>query len=311
MERIFLTCNQLAVDFMRLVNRCPFFYDIPVFILNLERCSWDFLIASDVLLADGYLGDIVLHGNFGYLSGFVYGKLHIFRICISIRSILFVERIFLTCNQLTVDFVRLVGRCPFFYNITVFILNLEGCSRDFLVASDVLLADGYLGRIIFHENRTIDIFTVYSYLACCIHDKFNGFCNCVTIWSGFFCQGISTSIQLNGLWCLFRYPFCNGLTVCIGNLQACTFEFFRAIDRTLADGDFTLDRIVHHNFCQSTILVYGECHCFCNLIAIRSGDFYQFVSAASNQLAIDDMCFCAGCPSIDFGFNRFTLFVFG
>ena len=98
MEGVFLTCGQLAVDFMRLVSRCPFFYNITVFILNLERCSRDFVVASDVLLADGYLSDIVLHGNFGYLAGFVYGKLHIFGICITIRSILFVERIFLTCN---------------------------------------------------------------------------------------------------------------------------------------------------------------------------------------------------------------------
>ena len=98
MERIFLTCNQLAVDFMRFVRRCPFFYNITVFILNLERCSRDFVVTSDVLLADGYLSDIVLHGNFGYLVGLVYGKLHIFGICISIRSMLFMERIFLTCN---------------------------------------------------------------------------------------------------------------------------------------------------------------------------------------------------------------------
>ena len=318
MERIFLTCNQLAIDFVRLVGRCPFFYNITVFILNLEGCSWDFVVASDVLLANGYLSHIVLHGNFGYLAGFVYGKLHIFRICISIRSILFVERIFLTCNQLAVDFVRLVGRCPFVYNITVFILNLERCSRNFVVASDVLLANGYLGRIIFHENRTIDIFAVYGYLACCIHDKFNGFCNCVTIRSGFFCQGIRTSIQLNGLWCLFRYPFCNGLAVCIGNLQACTFEFFRAIDCTLADDNITQRCIIHGYltiyifaiYQNLTGLVNGKGNGFCNLIAIRSGDFHQFVSAASNQCTFYHVCFCARCPSIHFQCN-FALIVLG
>ena len=303
---------------MRLIGRCPFVYNITVFILNLEGCSWDFVVASDVLLANGYLSHIVLHGNFGYLSGFVYGKLHIFRICISIRSILFMERIFLACNQLAVDFVRLVGRCPFFYNITVFILNLEGCSRDFIVASDVLLADGYLGRIIFHENRTIDIFAVYGYLACCIHNKFNGFCNRVTIWSGFFCQGICASIQLNGLWCLFRYPFCNGLAVCIGNLQACTFEFFRAIDCTLADDNITQRCIIHGYLTIYIFAIYqnlaglvnGKGNGFCNLIAIRSGDFHQFVSAASNQCTFYHVCFCARCPSIHFQCN-FALIVLG
>ena len=317
MERIFLACNQLAVDFVRLVRRCPFVYNITVFILNLERCPRDFIVASDVLLADGYLGHIVVHGNFRYLAGLIYGKLHIFRICISIRSILFMERIFLACNQLAVDFVRLVRRCPFVYNITVFILNLERCSWDFVVASDVLLADGYLGRIIFHENCTIDIFAVYGYLACCIHNKFNGFCNRVTIRSGFFCQGICASIQLNGLWCAARYPFCNGLAVCIGNLQACTFEFFRAIDCTLADDNITQRCISHGHltiyifaiYQNLTGLVNGKGNGFCNLITIRSGDFYQFVSAASNQCTFYYVCFCAGCPSIYFGFSRFALIV--
>ena len=303
---------------MRLVGRCPFVYNITVFILNLEGCSWDFVVASDVLLANGYLSHIVLHGNFGYLSGFVYGKLHIFRICISIRSMLFMERIFLACNQLAVDFVRLVGRCPFVYNITVFILNLEGCSRDFVIASDVLLADGYLSRIIFHENRTIDIFAVYGYLACCIHNKFNGFCNRVTIWSGFFCQGICASIQLNGLWCAVGYPFCNGLAVCIGNLQACTFEFFRAIDCTLADDNITQRCIIHGYLTIYIFAIYqnlaglvnGKGNGFCNLIAIRSGDFHQFVSAASNQCTFYHVCFCARCPSIHFQCN-FALIVLG
>ena len=228
------------------------------------------------------------------------------------------ERIFLTCNQLTVDFVRLVGRCPFVYNITVFILNLEGCSWDFVVASDVLLADGYLGRIIFHENRTIDIFAVYGYLACCIHNKFNGFCNRVTIWSGFFCQGIRTSIQLNGLWCAVGYPFCNGLAVCIGNLQACTFEFFRAIDCTLADDNITQRCIIHGYLTIYIFAIYqnlaglvnGKGNGFCNLIAIRSGDFHQFVSAASNQCTFYHVCFCARCPSIHFQCN-FALIVLG
>ena len=214
--------------------------------------------------------------------------------------------------------MRLIGRCPFVYNITVFILNLEGCSWDFVVTSDVLLADGYLGRIIFHENRTIDIFAVYGYLACCIHNKFNGFCNRVTIWSGFFCQGICASIQLNGLWCAVGYPFCNGLAVCIGNLQACTFEFFRAIDCTLADDNITQRCIIHGYLTIYIFAIYqnlaglvnGKGNGFCNLIAIRSGDFHQFVSAASNQCTFYHVCFCARCPSIHFQCN-FALIVLG
>ena len=225
------------------------------------------------------------------------------------------EGVSLASNQLFVDFVRLVGGSPFFDDLTGFILDLKLCSRNFLVSCNFLLADGYLGGIIFHHDNAASIYifavlVLYCNLAVLVNGKGHGFCQYIAVRSGFFCQSVSASIELNQFRCLLWYPFCNGLTSCIGNLEFCTFEFFCAVDRLLADGDFALDCVMHGYLCQSTVLVYGECHCFCNLIAVRSGDFYQLVSAASGQLAVNHVSFCAGCPSIDFGFYRFALFVF-
>ena len=182
--------GQLAVNHVSFCAGCPSidfgFYRFALFVfgyfVQFQFCTSQFIRTSQCLFADGYLCDIVLHGNFGYLVGLVYGKLHIFGICITIRSIFFMERIFLTCNQLAVDFMRFVRRCPFFYNITVFILNLERCSWDFLIASDVLLADGYLSHIVLHGN--------FGYLVGLVYGKLHIFGICITIRSIFFMERI-------------------------------------------------------------------------------------------------------------------------
>ena len=207
--------NQLAIDDMCFCAGCPsidfgfnrFTLFVFGYFVQFQFCTSQFIRTSHCLFADGYLCDIVLHGNFGYLSGFVYGKLHIFRICITIRSIFFMERIFLTCNQLANDFMRLVSRCPFFYDFIFFVLDLERCSWDFLVASDVLLADGYLGGIIFHHDNAASIyifaiFVLYCHLASFINCKGHSFCQYIAVRSGFFCQCVCASIELNLLRCL-------------------------------------------------------------------------------------------------------------
>ena len=116
------------------------------------------------------------------------------------------EGVSLASNQLFVDFVRLVGGSPFFDDLTGFILDLKLCSRNFLVASNVLLADGYLGGIIFHHDNAASIyifavFVLYCNLAVLVNGKGHGFCQYIAVRSGFFCQGVSASIQLNQLRC--------------------------------------------------------------------------------------------------------------
>ena len=116
------------------------------------------------------------------------------------------ERVSLASNQLFVDFVWLVGGSPFFDDLTGFILDLKLCSRNFLVTSNVLLADGYLGGVILHDNDAASIhifavFVLYCNLAVLVNGKGHGFCQYIAVRSGFFCQSVSASIQLNQLRC--------------------------------------------------------------------------------------------------------------
>ena len=305
------TSGQNAFQIMRLIGGCPAFNQLTICIIQGELCTWQFFASCQILLADGYLCDVVLHGYSLQLAVCTNGKGNIFCICITIRSACFMQRIGFACGQFCFDVVCICARYPFFYHIAILIQNLKRCTWDFLRASQILLADGNLCGIILHCNHAACIVAIYGNLACFVYGKGNGFCNSITVRSGFFCQGVSASIQLNQLRCAARYPFCNGLACCIGNLEACTFQFVRAVDCLLADGNFAFRSITHRYFCQSTIFVHGKCHCFCNLIALWSGHFYQFILAASNQLAIDDMCFLTGCPSIDFSFSGFAQCVFG
>ena len=117
------------------------------------------------------------------------------------------EGVSLASNQLFVDFVRLVGGSPFFDDLTGFILDLKLCSRNFLVASNVLLADGYLGGIIFHHDNAASIYifavlVLYCNLAVLVNGKGHGFCQYIAVRSGFFCQSVSASIELNQFRCL-------------------------------------------------------------------------------------------------------------
>ena len=305
------TSGQNAFQIMRLIGGCPAFNQLTICIIQGELCTWQFFASGQILLADGYLCGVVLHGYSLQLAVCTNGKGNIFCICITIRSTNFMQRIGFACGQFCFDVVCICARYPFFYHIAILIQNLERCTWDFLRASQILLADGNLCGIILHRNHAANIITIYGNLAGFVYSKGNGFCNGITVRSSFFCQGVSASIQLNQLRCAARYPFCNGLASCIGNLEACTFQFVRAIDCLLADGNFAFRSITHRHFCQTAVLIYRECHCFCNLIALWSGHFYQFILAASNQLAIDDMCFLTGCPSIDFSFRGFAQCVFG
>ena len=309
-------CVQNTLQNISVLRGNPLCNLFAVFIQNLEGCPFNFCRSGDILLADGNFCCRILHDNRCDFALFIHSEFDIFGISIAIRCTFFVERVSLAGNQLFVDFVRLVGGSPFFDDLTGFILDLKLCSRNFLVASNVLFADGYLSGVILHDNDAASIhifavFVLYCHLAVLVNGKGHGFCQYIAVRSGFFCQSVSASIQLNQLRCLTGYPRCNGLASCISNLEFCTFQFIRAVDGLLADGDFALGCVTHYNFCQTAVLVYGECYCFCNLIALWSGHFYQLILAASNQLAIDDMCFCAGCPSIHFGFYCFALFVFG
>ena len=196
------TSGQNAFQIMRLIGGCPAFNQLTICIIQGELCTWQFFASCQILLADGYLCGVVLHGYSLQLAVCTNGKGNIFCICITIRSTNFMQRIGFACGQFCFDVVCICARYPFFYHIAILIQNLKRCTWDFLRASQILLADSNLCGIILHCNHAANIITIYGNLAGFVYSKGNGFCNGITVRSGFFCQGVSASIQLNQLRCL-------------------------------------------------------------------------------------------------------------
>ena len=268
MEGVFLTCSQLAVDFMRLVCRCPFFYDIPVFILNLEGCSWDFVVASDVLLADGYLGHIVLHDNdtiFIHIccihcdrSIFSNSKGNAVCIYIAIRSSGFFQCISFTNGKLIAgNGVVCSIRSPAVYKFALCILNGECSTLNSSFTCDVLLCNDNI---------------LYRYSRCdcrcsgCLCFRRSRFCGC----SGFFC-------------CNFCFRSCSGCFCC-----NCCF----------ASGNFCCGGFLSCSaFCCSGFL---SCSAFCCSSFLGCCDFCcsSFLGCCdfccSSFLGCCDFC-CSGC----------------
>ena len=206
MQGIGCICVQNTLQNISILRGNPLCNLFAVFIQNLEGCPFYFCRSGDILLADGNFCCRILHDNGCDFALFIHSEFDIFGISIAIRCTFFVERVSLAGNQLFVDFVRLVGGSPFFDDLTGFILDLKLCSRNFLVASNVLLADGYLGGIIFHHDNAASIhifavFVLYCNLAVLVNGKGHGFCQYIAVRSGFFCQSVSASIQLNQLRC--------------------------------------------------------------------------------------------------------------
>ena len=196
------TSGQNAFQIMRLIGGYPAFNQLTICIIQGELCTWQFFASGQILLADGYLCGIILHSYRLQLAVCTNGKDNIFCICITIRCTNFMQRIGFACGQFCFDVVCICTRYPFFYHAAILIQNLERCTWDFLRTSQILLADGNLCGIILHRNHTASIVAIYSNLACFVYGKGNGFCNGITVRSGFFCQSVSASIQMNQFRCL-------------------------------------------------------------------------------------------------------------
>ena len=239
MEGVFLTCGQLAVDFMRLVRRCPFFYDIPVFILNLERCSWDFVVAGDVLLADGYLGYIVLHDNdtiFIHIccihcdrSIFSNSKGNAVCIYIAIRSSGFFQCISFTNGKLIAgNGVVCSIRSPAVYEFVLCILNGEFRTLNSSFTCDVLLCNDNIlycysrcdcrcsGCLCFRRSR----FCGCGGFLCCSCFCCSSFLSCSAFGcGGFCCSGFFSCCDF----CCSGFLGCGFFSCCSGCFCGCFF----------------------------------------------------------------------------------------
>ena len=201
-QSVSCTSGQNAFQIMRLIGGYPAFNQLTICIIQGELCTWQFFASGQILLADGYLCGVILHSYRLQLAVCTNGKDNIFCICITIRCTNFMQRIGFACGQFCFDVVCICTRYPFFYHAAILIQNLERCTWDFLRTSQILLADGNLCGIILHRNHAASIVAIYSNLACFVYGKGNGFCNSIAIRSGFFCQSVSASIQMNQFRCL-------------------------------------------------------------------------------------------------------------
>ena len=288
---------------------CGFAQCIFSYFIQFQFCPSQFIRTSQGLLADGYLGHIVLHDNltvdifavYGNLTALFYGEGDFFRIAIAIRCIGFLQNVSFPCGQLFLYGMRLIGGDPFLYNLAILVQNLEGCTRNFFAASYRLLADGYLGHIVLHDNLTVDILAVDGNLAGLVNGKGDVFCIRITIWCVFFVQGIGCiSVQntLQNISVLGGDPLCNLFAVFVQNREGCPFYFCRSGDILLADGNFCC-RILHDNSCNFALFIHSKFNIFGICIAIRCIFFVEGVSLASNQLFVDFVRLVGGSPFFD------------
>ena len=340
-ERIGLTCNQLSADVMRLVGGCPFFNDLTSFILYLEGCFRYFVLTGNISLVNGYLCDIIFHDDHAVfvLVCCVYcncavlfnRKGEIFSIRITIRSILFVERIGLTCNQLSADVMRLVGGCPFFNDLTSFILYLEGCFRYFVLTGNISLVNGYLCDIIFHDDHAVFVLVCCVYCNCAVLFNRKGeiFGICIAIRSSNFFQRISSAWQANNVLCsiagcpLNTIAHCCQICVCssnciplfcgqviIGQGQGCSCNFVFASDVPLVNLDcrtFVLDgqglsifglfnfAVCYFRYGCYNAILYNKGKGGNRCESVRSCDFFQFIRAIRQSRNGNISLECCGC----------------
>ena len=309
LQNVSFPCGQLFLYGMRLIGGDPFLYNLAILVQNLEGCTRNFFATGEILLADGYLCNVILHDNctvdilaiYGNRAILFYCKGNVFCISVAFRCIFFMQCVGFACNQFACKFVRLIAGSPCFYNLAILIQNLEGCTRNFFAAGYRLLADGYLGHIVLHDNLTIDILAVDSNLAGLVNGKGDVFCIRITIWCVFFVQGIGCiSVQntLQNISVLGGDPLCNLFAVFVQNREGCPFYFCRSGDILLADGNFCC-RILHDNSCNFALFIHSEFDIFGICIAIRCIFFVEGVSLASNQLFVDFVRLVGGSPFFD------------
>ncbi len=312
-------CNQTSVC----SNYCFPLFCGQVLIGQGQGCSCNFFLSSDVLLVDDYLCDIISHDNHAvfilvfcvYCDGTVLfnRKGEIFSIRITIRSVLFVERVSLIRSQLAADVMRCAIRCPFFDDIIVFILYLESCSQDFVLTSNIPLVNGYFQCLVLHDNDTVFIlvFCVYCDRAILFNRKGEIFSIRITSRSTIFmeCIGLaSNQLAADVTRCTIGCPFFDDIALFILYLESCSQDFISISNIPLVNGYFQC-LVIHDNdtvfilvccvYCDRAVLFNRKGDIFGICIASRSSSFFQRIGLASNQLAADVTRCTIGCPFFD------------
>ena len=147
--------NKFANDLVWLIGGCPLINHISILILDRDVCSRKLVSGCNVGLADVYMCRLIFHHNLINGTVSAYCKLNIYRVCKAVRCSDLSHGIGLAGNQFANDLMRLIGGCPLINHFTIFVLDRDVCSRKLLIRCDIRLADGDVGRLIFHDD-TVD-----------------------------------------------------------------------------------------------------------------------------------------------------------
>ena len=135
---IFLICDQLLLNFMRLIGRNPLIYHISILINDLQRTAWQLFTSRNLLFGNYNMGRLVFHFDLIDRSVMTYLKRHIFRIGPTVRRTNLSQHITLINYQFCNDFMRLVRRDPLLYYVSILIYDLKQRTRKFLTVCDFL-----------------------------------------------------------------------------------------------------------------------------------------------------------------------------
>ena len=292
-ERIGFASSQNCFDQMCFFCGYPFFNDVVILVDDLERCTCQSRSGSDVRLADGYLGGIVIHGNHIDAAVGVDGKACICGNHIAVGGGYFMQGIGFTGSQNADDLMCLVCGDPCVNHIALGIQKLHRCSRQFLFTSDFIFCDGNLGGVITH---------LYSCnAAVCIDLELYVLGNYIAVRGRDFVENVLLSNCQNAndlMFCAVRYPGINDVAVSILDFQCRTSQFLFAGNVFL--GDVQFGRIIQHgDFRYLAVCINDKLYVSCNYIAVRGRDFVENVLRTSCQNAGNFMCCAVGYPAVN------------
>ena len=165
-------------------------------------------------------------------------------------------------------------------------------TRKFFSSCDVGLCDGYMSRLILHNdlvNRAISA-----------DSKLNFYRVSISIRRSNLNHGIGftrNQFSDNLMWFICGNPFVYHLIILILNYDMCAWKFLICCDIGLADSHMSR-LIFHYHLINCSILADCKLNFFCITVSVRSTFLNHGVLFASNQFANDFMWLVCGNPLI-------------
>jgi len=109
-----------------------------------------FFFSRNFLLGYNHMRRLILHFDLIDRSVMAYFKRNIFRIGPTVCRTNLPQCIFLVCDQFLLNFMRLVGRKPLIYHISILINDLQRTARKFFTSRNLLLGNYNMSRLVLH-----------------------------------------------------------------------------------------------------------------------------------------------------------------